>query len=156
MRKKGPSYKNLFVIFALLFATTILSACISRIEKQGHLIDDDQMQAIVVGQSSKQTVLEKLGTPTITSAFDPNKWIYVSINDKVKAFLAPELEKARSISISFNEQGIVSNISMATQKDFQNIEPNASATPSYGHNMSLMQQILGNFGRFNNAKRQEP
>lgn len=56
------------------------------------------------------------------------------------------------IQISFNEQGRVANIKYYDLKDAENITMVSRITPTSGKQLTVLEQILGNVGKFSGGR----
>jgi len=100
------------------------------------------------GEDTKSTVTAKLGSPSVTSTFDPNTWFYMSqVTDRV-AFYQPRVAKRDIVAINFDkatEQ--VLSVNQYTLRDGKVIAYNERETPTRGREMTILEQLLGNVGR---------
>ena len=51
--------------------------------------------------------------------------------------------------IHFNDKGIVTDVSHKGLDAAQNMTPNPDATPAPGREFTSLEQLIGNFGKFN-------
>ena len=51
--------------------------------------------------------------------------------------------------ISFNDDGIVRSVEHKTLQDGKEVVPVARVTPAPGRELTFLEQVLGNLGRFN-------
>jgi outer membrane protein assembly factor BamE len=62
---------------AAVVATTLLSACVFKLDiQQGNLLEREQVDSVEVGMTRSQ-VRFLLGTPMIADPFDQSRWDYV-------------------------------------------------------------------------------
>jgi len=54
--------------------------------------------------------------------------------------------------VDFNDQGVVKNIDHRTLADGEPITPAPGATPAPGRELTFMEQLIGNMGKFNSSK----
>ena len=127
-----------------------LAACANPIDQRGNLPEKDKLAEIKPGQTDKATVTQLLGSPSTIAAFDPNTWYYVSQKTQEAAFLKPELLDQQVVAIEFDDNGVVRDMRHRSMADGEAIEPNPNATPAQGREFSLLEQLIGNFGRFSN------
>jgi outer membrane protein assembly factor BamE (lipoprotein component of BamABCDE complex) len=140
-------------ILGLAFgAMVVLSACESRIDQRGNKPDEDQVVQINPGVDDKNRVAELLGYPSTMSVFSDKTWYYISKRTKTIAFLDPELLEQEVLQIHFNDQGIVQDMKVYTEKDGEQIAYVDRVTPTPGTELTLVQQLLGNLGKFNSDK----
>ncbi|MDH5748675.1 MAG: outer membrane protein assembly factor BamE [Rhodospirillales bacterium] len=127
----------------------VLAACAPRIEMRGNLPDLDRISEIKPGEQSRQEVSETLGSPSNVNLFDKEVWYYISERTETLAFLAPEIQERKIVAISFDEKGVVSDVKTYGLEKGRNIVPVDRETPTSGNEMTFIQQLFGNFGRFN-------
>jgi outer membrane protein assembly factor BamE (lipoprotein component of BamABCDE complex) len=101
-----------------------------------------------IGEDSKSTVTEKLGSPSATSTFDGNAWYYISQTTDRVAFYKPRVIKRDVVAIKFNAADEkVASVDTFTLKDGKVIAYNGHETPTRGREMTILEQLLGNVGR---------
>ena len=133
-------------IFSFAFLT--LTACSPVVSQHGNLLEDHQIQEITEGQSSRSDVLRTLGSPTTQSTFNNDVWYYIGQETEKHGILDQEVVNERIITVTFNDEGIVESID-DTSPDREDIPYARSKTPTHGNDLTFMQQLLGNMGRFN-------
>jgi outer membrane protein assembly factor BamE (lipoprotein component of BamABCDE complex) len=134
-------------IFAVFIAVLGLSACAPTVAKRGNMITDEQMAQIVPGTTTREEVAKNLGTPTQVSTFDNTIWYYIGQETEQISFLDPEIVDQKILAIQFTPEGVVSKLSHGDLKYAEAIEPSDDRTPTYGKEVSIMQQLMGNLGR---------
>lgn len=134
----------------LVSAMVGLSAggCSSRVDTRGNLPDPDDVLAIQPGIQDKQQVAELLGTPSTIGTFDDKTWYYVSKRTETTAFFEPKVVDQQVIVITFDELDVVEDVRLYGLEDALAIEPEERETPTYGQQITIIQQLLGNIGRF--------
>jgi outer membrane protein assembly factor BamE (lipoprotein component of BamABCDE complex) len=142
---RAMHYRPIFV----LATVCALAACEPNVETRGHLRDADWQQDIVINQTTRDEILDKLGTPSTRASFGPETWYYVSTRRESYAFLKPEVTEENVIAISFGPDGVVQDIQQLRGEEAKDIEVVERITPTEGHQMTFMEQLLGNLGRFN-------
>lgn len=101
-----------------------------------------------VGEDSKSTVREKLGTPSAVSTFDNDAWYYISQTTDRVAFYKPRVIKRDVVAIKFNTADEkVASVDTFTLKDGKVIAYNGRETPTRGREMTVLEQLLGTVGR---------
>jgi outer membrane protein assembly factor BamE (lipoprotein component of BamABCDE complex) len=126
------------------------------VNQRGNLPKADAMAQIKPGVTDKATVQRLLGTPSTTPAFDNNTWYYISRETKDIAFLKPEILDQQVVAIHFDDSGVVSGIDHKGLQDAQAVTPNPNSTPAQGREFTFLEQLIGNFGKFNNSKAANP
>jgi len=131
------------------------TSCAPRIETRGNPLDPDILTDIEPGEMAKDEVSEILGAPSTTSLFNEGKietWYYISERTEAVAFFAPEVKKRKVVAISFNEADVIQRIDNIGLEDGKLVEHIERKTPTHGNEMNILDQILGNLGRFNKSE----
>ena len=82
------------------------------------------------------------------STFEDNTWYYVGQKSEQLAFLKPEVIERKVLVISFDETGLVGETKTYTLADAREIDPVGRETPTEGRDLTILQQLFGNIGRF--------
>ncbi len=93
-------------------------------------------------------VLHLVGSPTTQSTFNNNVWYYIGQETEKRGILDSKVTKERIVKISFNKDGIVENVEDITGERLD-IPYERAKTPTHGNELTFLQQLLGNMGRFN-------
>lgn len=136
-------------------ALITLGACTPSVAQHGNMLQDYQIQQVAPGVHSRTDVLQLLGSPTTQATFDENVWYYIGRETEKRGILDPEVTKERVIVVAFDEEGIVQHVA---EVDGENIDVPFSRdkTPTHGSELTFMQQLLGNLGRFNPQEGSSP
>ena len=135
----------------LLSGATLLllgmGGCTPTHKVHGNLLQDYQLEKVVVGEDTQSDILVKLGSPTTVAPFNNNKWYYMGQETEKRGILDPEVKEERIVIVTF-EDGKVANIE-DMDKNRLDLPVVRRKTPTSGNEMTMMQQLLGNLGRFN-------
>ena len=132
-------------------AAFLAVSCAPRIESHGNRVDPDRLGRIVPGQTDRNTVASLLGTPSSSSDFGQETWYYVTSRTRSIAFLKDRLESRQIVFISFAEDGRVDGIGTLSEADGRHVTLVDRETATAGQDFTILQQLLGNLGRFNRA-----
>ncbi len=148
-RTEAPSRtrRMRWAVIGIVGAGMLLAACEKEVRIRGHVPDPDSMEAIKAGLYSRDDVLELLGTPSTISTFDDQKWYYIGQRSTQFAYKRPKILDRNVVVVSFDESGYVTETAVYSLDDAQEIKPVARVTPTEGRDFTIMQQLLGNFGR---------
>ena len=154
------SDKKVMRLLQILRAGSILLLCaglvacqsVARVDKRGYVQSRPVDERIVVGQSSREDVRDWLGSPSTVSSFPPETWYYISRQKETVAFLEPDLVEQQVVRIEFNAEGKVSNIENFMRDAVREVQYVDRETPTEGRSLGLMEQLLGNLGRFNTPR----
>ncbi|WP_374312989.1 outer membrane protein assembly factor BamE [Dongia sp.] len=126
----------------------LLGGCQSKILQHGNVPDEDQVVQIQPGQDDKNRVEQLLGSPSTTGTFGDDVWYYVSKRTSQTAFFEPDIIDQGVLAISFDNQGIVQDMKVYDQTDGRLVAMVDRVTPTHGNELTIIQQMLGNLGRF--------
>lgn len=147
-RPRLPSAPLFLVLAALLFGIGV-SGCTPRAGTHGDPLVRDRVNSIVPGVHSRDDVAAILGSPSTNSPFDGEKWYYISSRTETLAFLPREEFDRQVVVIAFDEGGRVRSVEKFGQERGQDVAIVRRETPTAGNDLNLMQEFLGNIGRFN-------
>ena len=139
--------KKVFLLSASILALCA-GACSPTVSQRGNLLEDFQVQQVTPLESTRSDVLRSLGSPTTKSTFNQNVWYYIGQETHKRGILDPEVVEERIILVAFNEEGFVENIEDIDRQRL-NIPYARDKTPTHGNETTIMQQFLGNLGKFN-------
>ena len=126
-----------------------LAACTPRIDTRGYQFDPDTLSQIVPGTHTRDDVSEILGSPSTTALLDKEVWYYIGNQTETFAFFEPTVIDRHVVTITFNDNGVVSSIDAFGLERGRTIEVVERETPTSGSQVTLLDQLLGNLGRFN-------
>lgn len=128
-----------------------LGACQATIDVRGFVPDEENLARIKVGEQKKEDVRELLGTPSTIGIFGDETWLYISRRTETYAFFEPRVLEQKVVAIVFDEAGSVSNVQRLELADGKVVQHIARVTPSPGKELSFLEQLLGNVGKFNRS-----
>ncbi len=129
-------------------STLALVACTPTVAQRGNTLEDYQIKEIAPGVHTRSDVLKLLGSPTSQGTFDEHIWYYIGRTTEKHGIFDPEVKKERVVAVTFNEEGVVQYIGDVNGEKV-NVPVSDDATPTHGNELTVMQQLLGNIGRFN-------
>lgn len=134
------------VFTASILAVAGLAACAPIRDVRGYVPDDEKVATVSQGTDTRDTVQEKLGTPSSTATFGDPTWYYISTEQERYAFFKPDVTKRQILAIQFADDGKVNDIRKYGIEDGQVIALVDRETPSRGKEMTFLQQLFGNMG----------
>ena len=137
------------VSVAIALAATGLWGCIATVDQRGNLPEPDKFAQIRPGTTTREQVAKILGTPSSTGVFDDKNWYYISRRTKQVAFFDPDVLDQQVYIVNFDATGVVRGVDHKDLKDGRDIDPAPGATPAPGRELTFLEQVLGNIGRFN-------
>ncbi len=140
--------KDGIILAGVLMAVISASACTPTTAIRGNYLEQHQLEQVKPGVHTRSEVMRILGSPTTTSPFDQNTWYYLGQHTEKHGVLDPKVTDERVIIVTFDSKGIVESVT--ERKDGRMEVPiSGRSTPTHGNDVSLMQQLLGNIGKFN-------
>lgn len=138
------------VILSIVSAVMIVtaSACAPNIATRGNLPDPDKLAEIIPGEASRDDVADLLGSPSSAATFGDETWYYIATRVETVAFNEPEVIDQQVVAIKFGEDGLVTAIDTYGLDDARAVEIVERVTPTSGREVTILQQLLGNVGRF--------
>lgn len=142
--------------FRLILATALLgtaTACAPTIDVRGNQPLPEHLAEVKPGHVTKSDVVALIGTPATTSTFSDDHWYYISSKVKTFAFFKPEELERQVIQIDFDKSGTVTKVSKLGLEDGREVDMVARETPTAGKDLTLIEQLIGNVGKFNNTSK---
>lgn len=107
-----------------------------------------RLEQVKPGEQTRDEVRMLLGTPSVVPEFGDDTWYYVSTVKQPQSFDNPETVEREIIAIRFDENGVVADIETLDITAGQEVTPVARKTPTRGREMTILEQAIGNLGRF--------
>ena len=139
--------KNVITAFLIAFSLTA-AACTPTVNMRGNLVDNYKLAKIQKGVDTRTDVLQKIGSPTTVAPFDDSVWYYLGQTTEKRGIFDDQVISERTLVVTFTPDGIVQDIKDVKGKR-QDIPSVDRATPTSGNETTVMQQMLGNLGKFN-------
>ncbi|MAK59398.1 MAG: cell envelope protein SmpA [Ponticaulis sp.] len=137
--------RNLLMILA---SAAVLSSCASASrDYQGYVADETAPADVKPGEDTRSTVLATLGSPSTSSLFNDDTWIYLSATRERFAFYHPRVVSREITAIRFNEEDVVEEVLQYDETDGRVIQYASRETATRGRQLGLLEQIFGNVGR---------
>ena len=144
------SHQTWILAFFLMTTMVITAGCEPRISTHGFVPRNDLIEQLQPGEQSKIDVVRILGSPTMLATFDENTWYYVTQTTENKSFFKPRLVDQEILALTFSETGLLQSVGKTGFADAKQIIPEPDKTPTVGKNLTIIQQLFGNLGRFSN------
>jgi outer membrane protein assembly factor BamE (lipoprotein component of BamABCDE complex) len=146
-----PSFRTRIPLLASL--AIVIAACAPTVDQRGNLPEPEKIAEIHPGTTTREQVAKILGTPSSTGIFDDKNWYYISRKTEQVAFFDPDVMDQQVFIVNFDDKGVVKGVGHKDLKDGREIEPAPGATPAPGRELTFLEQVLGNLGRFNSSSK---
>ncbi len=138
----------------LALAALLLTACDNPPDIRGFAPAPGAVDKLEVNTQSREDVQRLIGSPSAVATFNPNTWYYISEKQNYWGPSKPWISEQSVIQITFNESGRVQTIKYYDLQDAENITMVARITPTSGKELTVLEQILGNVGKFSGPRQQ--
>ncbi len=146
-QQKAP----LRIALALSLALGV-AACGGVTRTHGTFFKPSELEQVQIGQSTQADVSRILGSPVATNNLEGLRWVYVGQVSEQQAFLAPEILKREVVIVAFDSQGRVERVRQLDLSDGIPMDPIARKTPTEGKDLTILQQMFSNVGRFSSEQ----
>lgn len=137
-----------FTVIALAAALLCSTACTPTQAVRGNIVEDHVLATVQPGVDNAAAVMKKMGSPTARDPFDPSVWYYIGQKMEKRGILDPEVKEERIIIARFNQEGLLESLS-EREGGRNDVPLSREKTPTSGNEITVMQQLLGNLGKFN-------
>jgi outer membrane protein assembly factor BamE (lipoprotein component of BamABCDE complex) len=145
-------FQHFIAAFALA-ALLLSAACSPIVTTRGNLLSKNKIAQIQPAASTKADVESFWGPPTTVASFDPNIWYYIGETTTQSGIFEPEVEKRQVIRVTFDETDKVAEVALLDNKLARDIEFVDRKTQTAGKEYTVVQQFIGNLGKFNKEKK---
>jgi len=145
--------RKLLAIFVLSLTMT---SCIKHEHFHGYSFESKDLDSVKTGITTENEILEKFGSPTITSDFGPKTYFYISMKQTSFAFLPSKTEEQIVLELRFNQKNVVDKMETYTLESANKITYASDNTKIKGNEINPFEHILNNIGKFNNPKSNKP
>jgi outer membrane protein assembly factor BamE (lipoprotein component of BamABCDE complex) len=151
LRGQAVLIRYLVSIVATISSAAVIASCATNVEQRGNLPPQDKITEVHPGTTTKDEVTKILGSPSSISVFNDKTWYYISRRTGQFAFFDPDVLDQQVYVITFDDQGVVQAVGHKSLEDGKEITPVARATPAPGRELSFLEQVIGNLGKFNSG-----
>lgn len=145
---------RIFAVLASVMAVaSFIAGCTETVNTRGQVILPSRLAQIQPGTTTRQDVLQLLGSPSAQGTMNENRWYYVSSIVGTKAFDPHDLKSRQIVVIDFDPAtDTVATLTQKNEADGKEINPLRETTPTHGQSMGIIDQLTGNLGGILNNK----
>ena len=138
-----------------LAALTIaaLLGCSPIHNSNGYIPDDETVAKVRPGVHDRDSVTSLFGSPGTIANFNGETWLYVKQESEHIAFFDKDVLEQTVLAVHFNKAGVVKNIQRYSLADGKAVEPVERISPTRGKELTVLEQLFGNIGRFSGQER---
>lgn len=145
------AFKTAFLIAGIAAFSATLSACSPAITTHGNMPPKHKVEQVEPQITTRSEVVQNWGPPSTVSPFDNNTWYYIGETNSQKGIFAHEVEKRQIIRVKFDEMDKVTEVTNIDPKNGKDVDLVSRKTPAAGKEYTVVQQFIGNLGRFNKS-----
>ncbi len=138
---------GLLRLLPVVIVAFTLVACSTIKQQHGYAPTEHEVALLEPGTSNVQQIANSFGAPTLTEDVFGVTWVYVESSTARRGWRAPETQRRRVVAISFDDEGIVTNIEVLTIEDGREVNRTRRVTESFSDTLSVFEQLFSNFGR---------
>ena len=128
---------------ALLF---VILGCSEQYRKHGYIPSEEELSSVSVSQDDKNTVIKKLGTPSIGGILSDGNIYFVQSKVLKNSIRASKPVDRQVLVLSFDDKGKLDNIQKFGIDKGQIVILDYHTTPSGLKNMSFLFRLFQNVG----------
>ncbi len=151
----APIHVWRLMLLAAVFAaaTAATSGCSPTADTRGNLPLAEVVDTIERGKQNRDQIVAILGSPSTTATFGKQEtWYYIGTRTETVAFFKPKLLERKILVIKFDDRGVVDAITSYDASAGKKVELVERVTPTKGKQLGVIEQILGNVGRFSDGQ----
>ncbi|MBY5988858.1 SmpA / OmlA family protein [Roseovarius sp. THAF27] len=133
-------------IGAIVCLVGALAACTPTYRNHGYMPLQEDLQNLVVGVDTRDTVNDVIGPPSSAGMLDRGDYYYVRSRVKEVGMYRPEVIERQVLAISFAPNDTIANIETFSLADGNIVPLTRRVTDSSVVGNGFLRQILGNFG----------
>lgn len=141
--------RGLWRLIVAMSLVATLTACSPTFRNHGYIPLDEDLQNLVVGVDTRDTVASAVGRPGVAGILDDTGWYYVRSRYRNFAYKVPEEIDRQVLAISFDDQGVVSNIERFGLERGRVVRLSRRVTTENTQGVGFLRQAFGNLGRIN-------
>lgn len=151
MRRTVPSAVVGVLIGAIALPLAV-AGCETIVDQRGFAATPGSLEKLEIETQSREDVVRLIGSPSTVATFNPNVWYYISQKQEYYAFFKPTMLQQNVIQLNFNDAGRLTAIKNYDLADSREIDMVSRITPTAGKEITVLEQIMGNVGRFTGPK----
>ena len=133
-----------------LLALGLVAACSPTMRYHGYAPSDADLAQVQVGRDTRETVVERLGRPSMGGVLEGSDWFWVQSDFRHEHWRAPVETDRQVVAISFDGAGRVANVERFGLRDGQ-VVPLSRRITDAGTRPSVLGQVFRVLGQFSAA-----
>src|SRR5678815_5880300 len=142
------------VLIGALALPLAVAGCETIVDQRGFAPTPGSVEKLEIGSQSREDVVRLIGSPSAVATFNPNTWYYISQKQESYAFFKPAMIEQNVLQLTFNESGRLQAMKKYDLAASRDIEMVSRITPTAGKELTVLEQIMGNVGRFSGPRQE--
>lgn len=132
----------------VILVTSLMAsvACAPLTSRHGFVPLPEDLEQMVVGQTTRDEVIALVGPPTTTGTVDTNTLYYVKSEREVFGPFAPEISTREVVAVRFTSGGVVSNVERFGLEEGRVVVLSRRITDDGIADVTFIGQLLGAIG----------
>jgi outer membrane protein assembly factor BamE (lipoprotein component of BamABCDE complex) len=126
----------------------LLTGCSATFENHGHTPSKVEVEQLLIGKDSKQSVKKMFGPPSSLGLVDDDKWFYLSTKVRYSSYRTPEIVTRKLVAFTFANNGALENVEVFQLDNQEVVVLSRRITDSGIKSIGLIRQILNSAGNY--------
>ena len=137
---------------AICAVALFVSGCAADVNTRGNLVSDTKITQVKPNVTTQYDITRLFGPPTLTSPFaEDRRWYYAGQTTERLGIFKHEVIETKVVQVDFDENGVVTQVAELNPDATQDVDFVERTTSTAGKEYTILQQLIGNVGRFNGA-----
>lgn len=123
--------------------------CTTLYRNHGYAPSDEQLNEVLVGVDTRDTVVDVIGPPTAGGVSNGGGFFYVQSKFRLLGPLEPREIEREVVAIRFDEAGTVTNVERFGLENGQVVALSRRVTQDNVRDTTFLRQLFGSIGQFN-------
>ena len=128
-------------VYVVILLTSVLFSCTTNIKNHGYIPSKSDLETLVIGKDTKQSVAKKIGLPA-TAGLE-GAYYYVRSTFNAPGFKSAQLVDRTVVVLSFDQRSKLKNIETFNVDNGNFIRLDYRVTETGLDNKNILQQIIG-------------
>ncbi len=144
MSRNSRRIRTAFAVLSL----AVVVGCTALYRNHGYVPTDAELSEVLVGVDSRDSVADIIGPPTAGGVSGDGNFYYVQSRFRHYAYQAPQEIEREVVAISFDAEGIVSNVERFGLEDGRIVALSRRVTDDGIRDTTFLRQLFGALGNF--------
>ena len=128
-------------VYVVILLTSVLLSCTTNIKKHGYIPSKSELETLVIGKDTKQSIAKKIGLPA-TAGLE-GAYYYVRSTFNAPGFKSAQLVDRTVVVLSFDQRSKLKNIETFNVDNGNFVRLDYRITETGLDNKNILQQIIG-------------